>query len=307
MATMLRLCLFALIVGGTAVAVAPAAGSDGGPVAYATYTDDGATLATVMPDGSDNRVLVPGSDPAWSPNGRWLAYSYYYEEIWRVRPDGTDSERMVRVSGRSATEPTWSPNGRRLAFTVTWATGSDEDYSEETSAVYVARSDGSRMRMLRRGSNSPAWSPDGRLIAMQSGRRLATIGPNGRGFRVLRGFSRGLSSPPRFSADGRWLLFLTPTRESSEIAPTRANLVGARTGRLQRVPVQSMAGWATDVTWTPDGQIAFLHYEWTRSDGLIPLTPSRLKTIRPDGTGARTLAELKEWSVGAGLSWRQDD
>lgn len=119
---MLRVRVLALIIG-VAAFVPPAFASSGGPVVYTTYTER-AALATVNPDGTNSRVLVLGSDPAWSPSGRWIAYTHDYTEIWRVHPDGSSAHRMVRLRDREMREPAWSPNGRWIAFSVTWYTGS---------------------------------------------------------------------------------------------------------------------------------------------------------------------------------------
>jgi dipeptidyl aminopeptidase/acylaminoacyl peptidase len=54
------------------------------------------------------------SEPAWSPDGRRLAY-IRDEELWVVEADGSRSTRVVAKPG-SASQPRWSPDGRRLAF-----------------------------------------------------------------------------------------------------------------------------------------------------------------------------------------------
>ncbi len=54
------------------------------------------------------------SDPAWSPDGRRLAY-IRDEELWVVEADGSRSTRVVAKPG-GARQPAWSPDGHRLAF-----------------------------------------------------------------------------------------------------------------------------------------------------------------------------------------------
>lgn len=297
----------ALIIGVAALAP-PALGSSGGPVAYTTYVRfQGLRLVTVNPDGTGSRVLVRGGDPAWSPDRRWLAYTHDYSEIWRGRADGTDAQRMVRArGGRDVEEPSWSPDGRRIAFTFRWSTGWTDIDEVEHSAVYVANRDGSGKRLLRRDALRPAWSPDGRRIAMQTTRGVATIKPNGRAFKVLHRSQRRFPDwgPPRFSPDGRWLLFRSRTPAKQTVAAYRTNLLNMRTGRLRRIPLDAMPGLNRDVTWTPDGKIAFLHKQWSRGRGTSPRRV-QLKTIWRDGTNARTLANLKEQpALSSGLSWR---
>jgi dipeptidyl aminopeptidase/acylaminoacyl peptidase len=54
------------------------------------------------------------SEPAWSPDGRRLAY-IRDDELWVVEADGSRSTRVVGKPG-GARQPHWSPDGRRLAF-----------------------------------------------------------------------------------------------------------------------------------------------------------------------------------------------
>lgn len=294
----------ALVIGVAVMAVPAAAGSDGGPVVYTTYRSS-AMLATINPDGTGTRVLVPGSGPAWSPDGRWIAYTRDYEEIWRVRPNGTGARRVARWPGRSVSQPAWSPHGNRIAYAVTWATGEDEFDMVVHAAVYVANRNGSGRRLLCRDASGPAWSPDGRRIAVQTEQGIATVKPNGHAFALLHRVRETLAGAPRFSPNGRWLLFLTYTSETETTAATRTNLLDMLTGRLRRIPLSAMPGWPADATWTPRGTVAFLVHQWSRHDGLVPLVATQLKTIQRNGTNAQTFANLTEWAFpGAGLSWR---
>jgi Tol biopolymer transport system component len=294
--------LLALIIS-VAVVTPPAFAAGDRRVVY-TASTTGATLTTVNPDGTDTRVLTPGAQPVWSSNGRWIAYTDAYTQIWRVRGDGTGRHVMVRHRDKQLTEPTWSPTGRRVAYTASWVTGSEDEVGHV--ATYIANRDGSHRRILRRDARAPAWSPTGRRIALQAGRWIVTLKPNGRGFtRVHRSPEDFDGTPPVFSPSGAWLLYLTWTPESEAASPTRMNVLNMRTGALRQLPLDVTPGWPSDVTWTPDGRIAFLHHEWTRDGGLTPLTSVQLRTVRRDGTHQRTLATLTEWALpGAGLSWR---
>jgi dipeptidyl aminopeptidase/acylaminoacyl peptidase len=54
------------------------------------------------------------SDPAWSPDGRRLAY-VRDDEIWVIEADGSRQIRAVAKPG-GGREPHWSPDGHRIAF-----------------------------------------------------------------------------------------------------------------------------------------------------------------------------------------------
>jgi TolB protein len=125
-------------------------------------SDRGGTPQLYVMDaaGGDVQKLEVGDkgyviDPAWSPNGQLLAFS------WR-RPDGnydlyvTDmaSHQMVQLTrdaGRNE-RPSWAPDGRHLVF---------ESTRSGTRQIWSMLADGTDVRQLTtRGDNeSPNWSP----------------------------------------------------------------------------------------------------------------------------------------------------
>lgn len=117
-------------------------------------------LYTMNSDGSSqSKVNLPDMgyviDPAWSPNGQLLAFS------WR-RPNGNydiyvmeivshQLVELTRDAGRNE-RPSWAPDGRHLVFEST-RTG--------TRQIWSMIADGTEARQLtKQGQNeSPNWSP----------------------------------------------------------------------------------------------------------------------------------------------------
>jgi TolB protein len=117
-------------------------------------------LYTMNADGSSqSKVEMPDMgyviDPAWSPNGQLLAFS------WR-RPNGNYDIYVMEIVTRQLVEltrdvgrnerPSWAPDGRHLVFEST-RTG--------TRQIWSMLADGSQAHELtKQGQNeSPNWSP----------------------------------------------------------------------------------------------------------------------------------------------------
>jgi Tol biopolymer transport system component len=105
------------------------------------------------------RFLEAPGRPAWSPDGRMIAFQTGYDPgvVWVARRDGS---QMRRISPRtlSASSPTWSPDGKWIAFDAL-STAARAPYATD---IYVARVDGSNLRRLTRtrtfSESSAAWT-----------------------------------------------------------------------------------------------------------------------------------------------------
>lgn len=112
------------------VAVSAAAGLDYAPAwrpgaqQIAFVSDRGGQAAIWLVDlGEDGaqrfrQLTAAGDSPAWSPDGKWLAWSVMEQEGWRIyAQDLTDANSEPRAIG-AGEEPHWSPSGQVILVTV---------------------------------------------------------------------------------------------------------------------------------------------------------------------------------------------
>jgi hypothetical protein len=107
---------------------------------------------TFADSGERKRVTSGGSDgqPAWSPDGKQLAYISKEDgnfEVYRINHDGSGALRLTN-EGHSDGLPVWSPDGKWIAFR------SDRS---GTWAIYVIRPDGSDLRKIVDAPVLPVW------------------------------------------------------------------------------------------------------------------------------------------------------
>jgi WD40-like Beta Propeller Repeat len=110
-----------------------------------------------------------GTMPAWSRDGRWLAWADLGERAGAIRIQGADGrpERSVSAFLDTAIFPTWSPDGRRLAF---WT---KDPLTRSVQIVDLAS--GTSTEYMRRGhpffgaEYGLSWTGDGKNLLISPG------------------------------------------------------------------------------------------------------------------------------------------
>ena len=250
----------------------------------------------VNADGSSRlRLARIGGAPAWSPDGRTIAF-FSGVKIYLMNADGTEHRALTRLWNGRRASLAWSPDGRKLAFLagggpvvvdlLRGGCGAPPDYCFN---LYVVNSDGSGLRNLTSKlaagqgfgaglASDPVWSPDGRKIAfVQLRKRLGVyvVNADGSGVRNLTPKPMGAGyAAPAWSPDGRKLAFVSDRDGNSEVYVMNADGSGQR--NLTRNPA-----FDGDPAWSPDGRsIAFR----STRDG-----NQEIYIMNPDGSGQRNL------------------
>jgi len=271
----------ALIAAGAA---APAAGtSAAGPyrnglIAFVRCCGPETGVYVIRPDGGgERRIYVPvgddaALDPAWSPNGRQVAFVPGAPPggVWVMQASG-GKRRRITVGRGDSLFPGWSPGGKWIAFSdlgSSWSGFHD---------LYRVRTNGSGLKRLTNTNAdevSPAWAPNGAEIVFARGHDLWRMKPDGSG---QRQFARNASAPS-WSPGGTHVAFV------------RAGdpWLAARDGTGAKRVVDLQTDQAA-VAWSPDGR-------WLVT---APFDRGDLMLVRADGSQTRPLTNKS----GYGHAW----
>jgi len=153
---------------------------------------------------------VESTQPAWSPDGQWIAFQNYSEEanyaIWVVKADG--SQLHALTSGpNDDREPSWYPDSNRVIFS------SDRSNDHQYKIWSVTLSGTLQQLTTGTGAESnPVVSPDGTKIAfVNNGNTIFTMPSD-------------LSAAPTQFASGNYPQF-TPNSQGIVYQNTAGNLV----------------------------------------------------------------------------------
>jgi Tol biopolymer transport system component len=230
--------------------------------------------------------------PAFSPDGKTLAYQWGDYTQAHIFLQKVDSETPVRLTNTSESEymPTWSPDGRRIAFL--------RRYGPDRFGVFTVGIDAhdERAHGELRHSTLMDWSPDGKWLVTAD--HVSTETPLVVfAISLENGGRRQLTAPPLsvlgddgpvFSPDGSTLAFARRTDVAVEdlyIAPFHSETV--QLGEPKRLTYLNQK--LHRYSWAADGQSIFVSVQPKgMSPGIwqVPLNGREMKRLAECGSNA---------------------
>jgi TolB protein len=190
-------------------------------IAYVVKRGNRYELQIADADGAGEETALasfePIISPAWSPDGRRLAYVSFENKKPVVYVHSLlDGKRQVAANFKgSNSAPAWSPDGSRLAVSLS---------REGGSQIFLVNPDGSNVRRLTSSSaidTEPRFSPDGKSIYFTSdrgGSPQVYRMPAGGGEPQRVTFDGSYNVSPRLSPDGKTLAYITRNSGKFQVA-----------------------------------------------------------------------------------------
>jgi len=230
-------------------------------------------------DGHNPQPVVANEQlnlsPAWSSDGKWIAYTSYAKGKPDLYIKHTTEKRGHQVLKKGTSiSPAWVPNRLELAASLSH-TGDPE--------IYLLTGTGKVIRRLteNRGIDvSPSWSPDGRrfaFVSKRSGTPQIYIKDTASGESRRLTYEGKNNTQPSWSPRGDKIAYTAIEKGQINI-----RVIGVDGSGLRQLTINS--GDNESPSWSPDGSL--LVFSSTREG------PSRIYVMNAFGTDQRRLLTL---------------
>jgi len=194
-----------------------------GPSAIVSANLDGTAITTTIPPQGNGFMWAP----VVTRDGQWVFFAKGARfgavdenvDIWKARSDGTDAVNLTADSLSNDAFPDVSADGQWVVFR-SGRDGKKGSGRKGNKEIYLMDKDGRQLRRLSNNEGNdtmPAISPDGKWVVYATDRvgkgmklwiqSLTDPDDAGHLLEPQRANLTGLDMHPRFSPDGKWIVF----------------------------------------------------------------------------------------------------
>jgi TolB protein len=235
------------------VSLSPRISPDSSRLAFASLGHDGFQIRmfSLVLNRMVNFTGVGGTNitPAWSPNGKDIAYSSSRSgdpEIWVSDANGALARRITSFRGPDVS-PVFNP---RTGSQIAWISG-----RTGLPQLYIMDTDGSAIQRMTDGgyATSVSWSPNGQFLAFAWDRKYGPGAPGGQDIYIMEIATKrwiqlthdgGRCDFPSWSPDGRHIVYANTADGKASHMKIMTMLADGTQKRALTGPGADMPNWS---------------------------------------------------------------
>ena len=235
------------------VSLSPRISPDSSRLAFASLGHEGFQIRmfSLVLNRMVNFSSVGGTNitPAWSPNGKDLAYSSSRSgdpEIWVSDSNGSLARRITSFRGPDVS-PVYNP---RTGSQIAWISG-----RTGLPQLYIMDTDGSAVQRMTDGgyATSVSWSPNGQFLAFAWDRKYGPGAPGGQDIYIMEIATKrwiqlthdgGRCDFPSWSPDGRHIVYANTADGKASHMKIMTMLADGTQKRALTGPGADMPNWS---------------------------------------------------------------
>jgi TolB protein len=235
------------------ISLSPRISPDSSRLAFASLGHEGFQIRmfSLVLNRMVNFPSVGGTNitPAWSPNGKDIAYSSSRSgdpEIWVADANGALARRITSFRGPDVS-PVFNP---RTGSQIAWISG-----RTGLPQLYIMDTDGSAVQRMTDGgyATSVSWSPNGQFLAFAWDRKYGPGAPGGQDIYIMEIATKrwiqlthdgGRCDFPSWSPDGRHIVYANTADGKASHMKIMTMLADGTQKRALTGPGADMPNWS---------------------------------------------------------------